>query len=277
MHTFAPPSAGVTTDPTASDLVAALAATDPQDRSRAGLRNRAIEAWLPLAQHLARRYTGRGEPTDDLSQVAVLGLIKAVDRYEPDRGVDFSAFAIPTIIGEIKRHFRDRTWSIRVPRRLQELRLEITAANGDLSHALGRAPTVADVAAYLKISEEEVLEGLEGARAYAAASLSAPVSEDGTMALGDTLGAEDPGFDLAEFRVALGPAIAALGEREQKILSMRFFGNLTQAEIAEQIGISQMHVSRLLTRTLTALRRQLFEEDTPATPPDRRRRTVSPA
>jgi RNA polymerase sigma-B factor len=246
----------------AAELIAALAATGPDERGRAALRARCIEAWLPLAQHLARRYANRGEPIDDLVQVAVVGLIKSVDRYESDRGVEFSGFAIPTIVGEIKRHFRDRTWSIRVPRRLQELRLAITGANNALTQTLGRAPTVADIATHLEISEEEVLEGLEGARAYSATSLSTPINAEGTTELGDTIGGPDAELELAELRLALGPAIAQLNAREQRILSLRFYGNLTQAEIAEQIGISQMHVSRLLTRTLAKLRRDF--EDTRA-------------
>jgi RNA polymerase sigma-B factor len=186
-----------------------------------------------------------------------MGLSKAVDRFDAERGIDFAGFAIPTIVGELKRHFRDRTWAIRVPRRLQELRLSITAANHDLSHTLGRSPTVADIAAYLHITEEEVLEGLEGARAYNSASLSAPAGADGSTTLGDTLGSEDSGFALAELRIALGPALAGLDEREQKIISLRFYGNLTQNEIAEQVGISQMHVSRLLTKALAKLRTRL--------------------
>lgn len=247
------------TDP-ATELIAAMSALPAGHPSRPGLRDRTIEAWLPLARHLANRYAGRGEPADDLFQVATLGLIKAVDRFDADRGVDFAGFAIPTIIGELKRHFRDRTWSIRVPRRLQELRLAITGANNELNHTLGRAPTVADIAAHLKITEEEVLEGLEGARAYNSTSLSTPTTANGDTTLGDTLGGEDSEFELAELRVALGPALATLDEREQKILSLRFYGNLTQSEIAEKVGVSQMHVSRLLTRSLAKLRKHLGDE-----------------
>ncbi|GGQ40617.1 RNA polymerase sigma factor SigF [Couchioplanes azureus] len=248
--------ASATTD-RASELIAAVAALPAGHPSRAALRDRAIEAWMPLARHLANRYAGRGEPLDDLFQVAVMGLIKAVDRFEADRGVEFAGFAIPTIVGELKRHFRDRTWSIRVPRRLQELRLAITAANNTLSHTLGRSPTVADVADHLGVTEEDVLEGLEGARAYSATSLSTPINADGSTELGDTLGGDDTGFELAETRVALGPALAQLDEREQKIIALRFYGNLTQSQIAEQVGISQMHVSRLLTKALTKLRGHL--------------------
>ncbi|GAA2559761.1 hypothetical protein GCM10010435_33760 [Winogradskya consettensis] len=246
----------VTTTEVASELTAALAAMSPDDPARESLRDRCIEAWLPMARHLARRYANRGEPLDDLVQVAVVGLIKSVDRYESDRGVEFAGFAIPTIVGEIKRHFRDRTWAIRVPRRLQELRLAISAANNALTQSMGRLPTVADIATYLNTTEEEVLEGLEGGRAYSATSLSTPVNE-GSQELSDTLGSEDAGFELTELRVALGPAMASLDPREQRILTMRFYGNLTQTEIADQIGISQMHVSRLITKSLAKLRTQL--------------------
>src|SRR5882724_4241236 len=150
----------------ATELLNTLADTPAGHRDRVRIRDRAIEAWLPLARHLAHRYSGRGEPTDDLIQTATVGLIKAVDKFDPDRGVDFAGYAIPTIIGEIKRHFRDRTWSVRVPRRLQELRLAITEANATLTHTLGRSPTITDIATHLNTSEEDILEGLEGARAY---------------------------------------------------------------------------------------------------------------
>jgi RNA polymerase sigma-B factor len=244
----------------ATELLDALGVAPAGHPSRAVLRDRAIEAWLPLARHLAHRYSGRGEPTDDLVQTATVGLIKAVDKFDPDRGVDFAGYAIPTIVGEIKRHFRDRTWSVRVPRRLQELRLSITEANASLTHTLGRSPTVADIALRLGVSEEDVLEGLEGARAYNATSLSTPISADGSTELGDTLGGADHEFELAELRVALGPALASLDEREQRILTLRFYGNLTQSQIADQIGISQMHVSRLLTKALGKLRGQLVRD-----------------
>jgi RNA polymerase sigma-B factor len=244
--------------PAAADqMVRTMAALPAGHPSRPRLRERAIEAWLPLAQLLANRYHGRGEPDDDLVQTATIGLIKAVDRFDPDRGVDFAGFAIPTILGEIKRYFRDRTWSIRVPRRLQEMRMAITEANTTLGHTLGRSPTVADISVYLRVTEEEVLEGLEGARAYNATSLSTPVGADGDRELGDTLGADDHEFDLVEMRISLGPALASLNGRAQKIVALRFFGNLTQMQIAEQLGISQMHVSRLLSRALATLRSSL--------------------
>jgi RNA polymerase sigma-B factor len=242
---------------TAEELTKAMARMPVDDPRRPALRDRVIEAWLPLARHLAARYHGRGEPADDLLQTAVVGLIKAVDRYDADRGVEFTGFAIPTILGEVKRHFRDRTWSVRVPRRTQELRMAITDANNTLVHTLGRSATVADIAAHLKITEEEVLEGLEGARAYSATSLSTPVAADESMSLGDTLGEDDHEYELTELRMVLGVAMAHLDEREQTILSLRFYGNMTQSDIAARIGVSQMHVSRLITRALARLRTEL--------------------
>ena len=239
---------------TASDLLAAMAALPTGHPSRPALRERAIEAWLPLAKHLANRYANRGEPTDDLIQTATIGLIKAVDRYDPDRGVDFAGYALPTIVGEIKRHFRDRTWSIRVPRRLQELRLHITAANASLTHTLGRAPQVSDIAAHLGITEEEVLEGLEGARAYNATSLSTPIGTDSATELGDTIADDQNDYEHADLRATLEPALGLLDDRERKIVILRFWGNLTQSQIAEQVGVSQMHVSRLLIRALAKIR-----------------------
>ncbi|SNT47869.1 RNA polymerase sigma-B factor [Asanoa hainanensis] len=246
---------------TAADLLDAYFALPVDHHGRRRAREKAIEAWLPLARHLAQRYTGRGEPTDDLVQTASLGLVKAIDRFEPDRGIDFAGFAIPTIIGELKRHFRDRTWSVRVPRRLQELRLAITTAETVLTQALGRSPTVADVAAHLGVSEDDVLDGLEGARAYRASSLSTPIGDGGDATeLGELLGGDDPEFELAENRLVLGPALGILDDRERRIVILRFHGNLTQAQIADQVGISQMHVSRLITRALAKLRRYLEDE-----------------
>ncbi|MEU7608358.1 RNA polymerase sigma factor SigF [Micromonospora sp. NPDC049204] len=248
-------------DQTPEELLVALVETGADDPHRHALRDRAIEAWLPLARHLARRYSGRGAPDEDLTQTASVGLIKAVDNFDHTRGVDFSGYAIPTIIGEIKRYFRDRTWSVRVPRRLQELRLSISAANSALTQTLGRSPTVADIASHLDLSEETVLEGLEGARAYRATSLSTPAGADGSRELGDTLGGDDHEFDLVEIRVALEPALATLPERERQILTLRFYGNLTQAQIADRVGVSQMHVSRLISRSLAALRHHLVDLD----------------
>jgi RNA polymerase sigma-B factor len=249
-------------DDTAIDLLTTLAHTTTNHPHRTTIRDHAIQAWLPLARHLAQRFHGRGEPHDDLTQIATVGLIKAIDRFNPEYGNDFAAYAVPTIVGEIKRHFRDRTWDIRVPRRLQELKLDINEATSTLSQKLGRSPTITDIATYLKRSEDEILEGLEGARAYSAVSLQTLVGngEDGTE-LGDLFGIEDHELALAEFRATLGPALNKLNPREQKIIVLRFFGNLTQTQIAERIGISQMHVSRLLTKSLTTLRSQLTPQD----------------
>jgi RNA polymerase sigma-B factor len=245
----------------AGRLLAAYKALPDRHPSRQGLRERAINAWAPLARHLASRYHGRGEPLDDLTQTAMVGLIKAVDRFDPARGTDFAGFAIPTIVGEIRRHFRDRTWDVRVPRRLQELRIAISDANADLAHRLGRSPTVADVAAHLELTEEEVLEGLEGARAYRSASLSAPMhGEEGGATLGDSMGEADHGFELADLRITLGTALDALTERERWIILLRFYGGQTQTQIAERVGVSQMHVSRLLAKALAKLRDRLDDE-----------------
>ncbi|MBO0870224.1 MAG: SigB/SigF/SigG family RNA polymerase sigma factor [Micromonosporaceae bacterium] len=248
-------------DEGAAGLVVNLAGLPERDPERAQARESAIEAWLPLARHLAQRFQGRGEPVDDLAQIATIGLIKAIDRFDPGYGTDFTAYAVPTIVGEIKRHFRDRTWDVRVPRRLQELKLDISEATSSLAQQLGRSPTVPDIADYLQRSEEEVLEGLESARAYSAVSLQTLVGtdEDGTE-LGNLVGVTDTELELAEFRAALGPALEMLSPREQKIVLLRFFGNMTQTQIAERIGISQMHVSRLLTRSLATLRDQLMAD-----------------
>ena len=244
-------------DERGAELVSAMAALPRSHPCRAALREQAIEAWLPMAQRLTRRYAGRGEPMDDLLQTATIGLIKAVDRFNPERRVDFVGYAIPTILGEIKRYFRDRAWSIRVPRRLQELRMAINDANSILSHTLNRAPTVADIAQHLRVSEEDVLEGLEGARAYRATSLSTPLGGEGALEVVDTIGVTDHGYQLTEVHLVLGPAMAHLTDRERHIVTLRFYGNQTQSEIAEQIGVSQMHVSRLLTAALAKLRAHL--------------------
>ena len=245
-------------DDRAAALVAAMTEYPAGHPQRMVLRERAIEAWLPMARRLTRRYANRGEPFDDLLQTATIGLIKAIDGFDPGHGNDFVNYAIPTILGEIKRYFRDRTWSMRIPRRLQEMRLAINRAQADLSQTLNRAPTVADIARHLDVTEEEVLEGLEGGRAYRAVSLSTPIGDDsGGGDLSETLGGEDAGYERAELRVVMPAALATLSEREQRIIALRFFGNQTQSHIAEQIGVSQMHVSRLLASALRKLRDQL--------------------
>ncbi|MFE9770979.1 RNA polymerase sigma factor SigF [Streptomyces sp. NPDC005931] len=252
---------------------------DPQDRSGARamflrlrtlqdgtpeyaeLRNQLVRMHLPLVEHLARRFRNRGEPLDDLTQVATIGLIKSVDRFDPDRGVEFSTYATPTVVGEIKRHFRDKGWAVRVPRRLQELRLALTTATAELSQLHGRSPTVHELAEKLAISEEEVLEGLESANAYSTLSLDVPDTDDESPAVADTLGAEDEALEGVEYRESLKPLLEDLPPREKRILLLRFFGNMTQSQIAQEVGISQMHVSRLLARTLAQLREKLLVEE----------------
>jgi RNA polymerase sigma-B factor len=246
----------------ARELFVELNELPEDDPKRAKMRDELVSLHMPLVEYLARRFRNRGEPLDDLVQVATIGLIKSIDRFDTDRGVEFSTYATPTIVGEIKRHFRDKGWAIRVPRRLQELKLALTKTTGELSQQLGRAPTIAELAQSLGMSEEEVLEGLESANAYAAVSLDAPEgSDEGGGAVSDTLGEYDEALDRVEYREALKPLLDQLPVREKKILMLRFFGNMTQSQIATQLGISQMHVSRLLARTLTQLREGLLHED----------------
>jgi len=246
----------------ANDLINELATLPATHTDRPELRRRTIEAWLPMANRLAHRYARHGDGRDDLRQTAQIGLIKAVDRFNPERGADFVNFAVPTILGEIKRYFRDRTWSVRVPRRLQEMRLAINDANTLLTQTLNRQPTIADIARHLGTSEELVVEGLEGSRALHAVSLSTPLTADGTVELIDTFGDDEHGYDLVDIQADLGQAIARLNERERRILTMRFWGNQTQTQIAAQTGVSQMHISRILTSTLAKLRTELDEQPT---------------
>jgi RNA polymerase sigma-B factor len=232
--------------------------TDSEERKV--LRDKLVEMHLPLVEHLARRFQHRGEPLDDLVQVATIGLIKSLDRFDTDRGVEFSTYATPTILGEIKRHFRDKSWAVRVPRQLQEMRLALTTATADLGQSLGRSPTIAELAERIGATEEEILEGLEAANAYSTISLDAPSgdgSDDDAPTLADTLGIDDLALEGVEDRESLRPLLAELPPRERRILVLRFFGNLTQSQIADEIGISQMHVSRLLARTLAHLRERL--------------------
>jgi RNA polymerase sigma-B factor len=239
-------------------LFAELAATPATDPRRERLRDELVTEHLPVAKHIARRFGHRGEPHDDLVQVATVGLINAVDRFDPERGSDFLSFAVPTIMGEVRKYFRDSSWSVRMPRRLKELHLAINAGSSRLSQNLGRAPTPSELAAHLGLSREEVHEGLAAGNAYHSASLDdLLLAEDSSNSLGNTLGSEDPELEVVEQREALHPLLEQLPERERKIVVMRFFGNMTQTQIAEQVGISQMHVSRLLAQTLDRLRNRL--------------------
>jgi RNA polymerase sigma-B factor len=243
------------------------AATRPWNTERAHLlflrvhddpsaRDEVIELYAPLARYLAKRFEGRREPLDDLIQVALIGLIKAVDRFEPDREVQFTTYASATIVGELKRHFRDKAWAVRVPRQLQESGLKVGRAVVSLSQELGRSPTVREVSRQAGLSDEEVLEAMEAANAYSAGSLNAPVDEDGSTEL-DRLRDDDDSLERMLGWASAAPAIRALPERERRIIYLRFFHGQTQSEIAKELGMSQMHVSRLLARSLQRLREQL--------------------
>ncbi|MFD9488227.1 RNA polymerase sigma factor SigF [Streptomyces sp. NPDC059991] len=222
------------------------------------VRNTLVELNLALVKFAASRFRTRSEPMEDIVQVGTIGLIKAIDRFEHDRGVEFPTFAMPTIVGEIKRFFRDTSWSVRVPRRLQELRLDLAKAGDELAQQLDRAPTVGELAERLGISKEEVVEGMAASNAYTASSLDAQPEEDDTEgALSDRIGYEDHDLEGVEYIESLKPLIAELPPRDRKILSLRFVANMTQSEIGEELGISQMHVSRLLARTLSRLRKGL--------------------
>ncbi len=215
-----------------------------------------VDRFLPLARQLARRYQRGGEQLDDLNQVASLGLLKAIDRFDPARQTAFSSFAVPTILGELKRHFRDRGWSVRVPRDLQELAVKLEPTTESLQRELGRAPTLAELARRLDTTIELVLEAREAAAAYRAVSLDRPRDDDddGTDPLGDAVGAEDPGFAVAENAATVERLMRVLSEREREVLRLRFAEDLTQAEIGMRVGVSQMHVSRLIRQAVRRLR-----------------------
>ena len=235
-------------------------AAAPEDQL--AFREKLVAQHIGLVEFLARRFRNRGEPLEDLVQVGTIGLLKAIERFDLDREVEFSTYATPTIVGELKRHFRDKGWAVRVPRRLQELHLELTKVVGHLGQDLGRSPTVAEIAEATGATEETVLEGLEIAQAYNFTSLDAPIDTDegGSTSFADQLGEEDEHLENLEYRASLAPEMAKLPERERRILYLRFFKGLTQSEIAERLEISQMHVSRLLNRTLSTLRNALEEE-----------------
>ncbi|RDI50725.1 RNA polymerase sigma-B factor [Nocardia mexicana] len=236
------------------------AAADGSDR-RAELRTQLISRCIPLADHIARKFSGRGEPFDDLTQVARVGLVHAVDRFDITRGSNFLSFAVPTIMGEVRRYFRDNTWAMRVPRRVKETHLRIGAAIDSLSQSLGRSPTVKEIAGELEINPDEVTQAVIAGNAYQPSSIDAvSVGRDTEASLLDTLGEEESQFDRVEEYVAIRPLLAGLPERERRILTMRFFESMTQTQIAQRMGISQMHVSRILAKTLARLREQSARE-----------------
>jgi RNA polymerase sigma-B factor len=252
------------TDRTVDVLLAARQRHAPDEAQREALRQLAIHNTQSLAVGLARRYRGRGEPLEDLIQVAMLGLIKAVDGFDADHGAAFSSYAVPTIMGEIRRYFRDKGWQIRVPRWIQEIGLELAEAGEVLAQRLGHSPTIRELAKYLGVTEDEVLEAIEAMHAYRPASLSAPVNGtgdgDAQLEIADRIGASDNRFELIDNWESVRPLLAALPARQRRILALRFYDDLTQAEIAARIGISQMHVSRLLSDALRRLRRGIVTD-----------------
>jgi RNA polymerase sigma-B factor len=226
-------------------------------------REQLIEQYMSLVRSLARRYSYRGEQLDDLVQIGAIGLIKAIDRFDLSRGVELTTYATPNIIGEIKRHFRDRGWAVRVPRGLQELNVQLSKLVEQLSVELGRSPTIAELAESAGVEEENVLEALESGRAYSSLSLSGGAStEDGEeVDLLESLGDIEPEYELSEDRAVLAPGFKALDSRERMILHLRFYEGLTQSQIADQIGISQMHVSRLIRRAVEKMRDEIDSGD----------------
>jgi len=232
-------------------------------------REQLIEQYMSLVRSLARRYAYRGEQLDDLVQIGAIGLIKAIDRFDLDRGVELTTYATPNIIGEIKRHFRDRGWSVRVPRGLQELNIQLSRLLEELTVQLGRSPTIPELAKAAGVTDEEVLEALESGRAYSSLSLSAGTSQDEEGALDplESIGTEEPRYEISEAMAVLAPGFKALDERERRILHLRFFEGLTQSQIAQQVGISQMHVSRLIRRSLEKIRAEIDLEEQPEEQP----------
>jgi RNA polymerase sigma-B factor len=235
------------------EKLAGLADSDPR---RDDVRDRIITGYLPVAEHIARRYSSGGAAGEDLVQVATLGLIHAVDRYDPARGTEFLSFAVPTVMGEVRRYFRDTAWPVRLPRRLQELRLAINAVSAHLAQELGRPATAADLAARLHLPEADVVEGLQAIQAFRAVSLDQPATADASLA--ELIGADDLAIGLVEDRETLLPLLLKLPDRERHILAMRFFGDRTQSQIGEELGLSQKHISRLIKHTLEELRGRMF-------------------
>ena len=225
-------------------------------------RDRLVEELMPLVRSLANRYAGRGEPTEDLVQVGAIGLVKAIDRFELEKGVELSTYAVPTIVGEIRRHFRDRTWAVHVPRRLKELSMKLSRTRDDLSAELGRSPTVAELAAAVGVDEEEAIDAHEASKAYAPRSRDHPYDEDEPARV-PGLADEERGYAALERGSVVRQGLDALDERERRIVVLRFLRGMSQSEIAAEVGISQMHVSRLLRKALEAMRGRLEEPEVP--------------
>jgi RNA polymerase sigma-B factor len=233
-----------------------------RDQKDAAAREELIKRYLPLVKSLARRFASRGQPVEDLTQVGSIGLIKAIDRFDLGRGVELSTYATPTIIGEIKRYFRDKGWAVKVPRALQDLNVRLNRVIEQLTVELRRSPTIAELAAATEVTEEEVVEALESGRAYSSVSIYSGGSndDDESLELLDYLGSEEEAYDIFEQRRLLAPAMARLGARERLILHLRFFEQMTQTQVAARIGISQMHVSRLIRKSIENLRQYMAED-----------------
>jgi RNA polymerase sigma-B factor len=243
-----------------NSMLDAVSQLPPGSPEHTQIRTRVVSSCAPYASALARRFAHRGEPLDDLSQVAMVGLLKAVDGYDPHRGREFIAYATPTILGELRRHFRDQAWSMTVPRRYKEMRMQVNSAREQLAQRLGRSPSVAELAEQLGVEPAQVLEAIEAAQAYQSMSLFTPLGDDDRATIADTVGITDRDLNAVEDRSALSVMLSHLPEREQRIVIMRFYGNMTQSQIADEIGVSQMHVSRLLKGALGQLREELVSE-----------------
>jgi RNA polymerase sigma-B factor len=244
------------------DMVRSLRSLDENTAAFGRRREAIIKRVLPLADHVARRFRGRGEPQDDLFQVACVGVINAVNRFDPDTGADFLSFAVPTVMGEVRRHFRDNGWAVKVPRRLKELRAQLGAARAELTQKTGRSPTATEIAEYLDMDRESVVEATIADACYSASSIDVKASpDDESPPICETLGGPDLALDKVVDVETVRPLIAALPERERKVLALRFVGDMTQTEIAQRMGYSQMHISRLLGRVLNTLREQACERD----------------
>ncbi|MFF0860604.1 SigB/SigF/SigG family RNA polymerase sigma factor [Nonomuraea sp. NPDC003560] len=245
---------------TAEQLLAEMNRPEASDEHKARIRERVVTMYDSLVTEVTRRYRHQREPMEDLRQAAYVGLMKAINGFDPELGHEFRGYAMITMVGEVKRHFRDRTWAVKVPRVYQERRLELNKATADLTQTLGHSPTVAELAAHMNITEEDVLLTLDASTAYSALSLDAPVGGDNDGAdLGDFLPSQDESLDTLLGKYSVKPLIDALPSRERNILLMRFYGNMTQSEIAAEFGISQMHVSRILRAVLNQLRTALSD------------------
>ena len=245
-----------------TDMFRRLKSLDEESAAFRRQREVIFEQSLPIADHIARRFSNRGEPLDDLVQVARVGLVNAVNRFDVDNGADFLSFAVPTVMGEVRRHFRDHGWAVKVPRRLKDLQKQLVRARGELSQRLHRAPTVFEIADHLGIDRELVVEAIIAGENYSTLSTDVQVGQgDGHRPLGETLGGLDPNLDAVIDVESVRPHIAALPDRLRTVLTLRFFENLTQTQIAERIGCSQMHVSRLLAQALRTLRSQLRDPE----------------